>query len=369
MIQYSILLLSIVIWPWASGFIRQIARFTCSNENSFGKNYVSQRKETTLWNNRHNGEVDVTTSQVFSLDSIRSTLVRQEETIIFALIERAQYRRNRVIYDAKDYGSTGELNANGVPISFMEYMLMETEKLHSKVRRYTSPEEHPFYPSLLPSPILPELNYPKLLVSEKGAVDVNSDLMSWYVDKIVNRLCLAGDDEQHGSSVLCDIAAMQALSRRVHYGKFVAESKFLADPLLYTRLVRAGDVVAILELLTNVEVERRVLRRAFVKASTYGQDITGTTEGYKVEPVLIADIYRDMIIPLTKDVEVRYLFRRCGESPPPPSEYFERCRGPLDAFDDPSALNELRVPTSDKGRLEKELSATRNEWDNPRWEA
>jgi chorismate mutase len=173
--------------------------------------------------------------------------------------------------------------------------------------------------------------------------------MRWYVSKIIDRLCLAGDDEQHGSSVLCDIAALQALSRRVHYGKFVAESKFLADPAVYTKLVAQGDVAGILELLTNVEVERRVLRRSFVKASTYGQDITGTTEGYKVDPMLIADIYRDMIIPLTKDVEVRYLFRRCGVQPPPAAEYFPLCRGPLDAFNDPAALKDLRVPPTRRG--------------------
>jgi hypothetical protein len=28
----------------------------------------------------------------------------------------------------------------------MEYILRETEQLHGKVRRYTSPDEHAFYP-------------------------------------------------------------------------------------------------------------------------------------------------------------------------------------------------------------------------------
>lgn len=51
------------------------------------------------------------------------------------------------------------------------------------------------------------------------------------------------------------------------------ESKFLSDPERYTNLVLDGDVAGILELLTNVEVEKRVLRRSFLKASTYGQDI------------------------------------------------------------------------------------------------
>lgn len=228
----------------------------------------------------------------------------------------------------------------------MYYLPILSIYAQSKVRRYTSPEEHPFYPSHLPNPILPELQFPPILVNKKSAVDVNNEVMRWYVDKIIDRVCLPGDDEQHGSSVLCDIAAMQALSRRVHYGKFVAESKFLQDPDTYTRLVKEGDTSSILDLLTNVEVERRVLRRSFVKASTYGQDIAGITEGYKVDPMLIADIYRDMIIPLTKDVEVRYLFHRVGVNPPSPETYYAKCRGPLDAFDDPDKLKDLKTPSS-----------------------
>lgn len=266
-----------------------------------------------------------------------------EETIIFALIERAQYRKNYAIYDPK---RTYLRNVYGAPLSFLEWMLIETEKLHAKVRRYTSPEEHPFFPAFLPAPILPELKYPEILIAGKNIVNVNAEVMRWYVEKIIDRLCLSGDDEQHGSSVLCDITAMQALSRRVHYGKFVAESKFLKSPEEFTRLVKEGNATGIVALLTNVEVERRVLRRAFVKASRYGQDITGDTPGYKVEPQLIADIYRDMIIPLTKDVEVRYLYHRVGCTPPSPDQYYELCRGPLDAFVEPNALNDLDVPKS-----------------------
>lgn len=39
-----------------------------------------------------------------------------------------------------------------------------------------------------------------------------------------------------------------------------------------------------------------------------------------------------MIIPLTKDVEVRYLFNRVGVEPPTPDTYFNLCAGPYDAF-------------------------------------
>lgn len=41
---------------------------------------------------------NITTRDLLSLDYIRSTLIRQEETIIFALIERAQFRQNDIVY-------------------------------------------------------------------------------------------------------------------------------------------------------------------------------------------------------------------------------------------------------------------------------
>jgi chorismate mutase len=251
------------------------------------------------------------------------------------LIERAQYRRNHQIYDSK---ANKLRSAYGAPLSFLEWMLIETERLHAKVRRYTSPEEHAFYPQFISQPILPELDYPQILKVDKNMININGEIMRWYVAKIIDRLCAHGDDEQYGSSVLCDITAMQAISRRIHYGKFVAESKYLTDPETYKDLIYKNDAIGILQLLTNVEVEKNVLKRAYLKASTYGRDITGTMEGYKVDPILIVDIYRDMIIPLTKDIEVRYLYLRHGIYPPAPETYFELCRGPQVNFDNITSI-------------------------------
>ena len=76
----------------------------------------------------------VKTSDILSLDSIRSTLIRQEETIIFAIIERAQFRQNDVVYEQGGFGDLGvPLGANpdyfkerSEPLSFLEYMLIGT---------------------------------------------------------------------------------------------------------------------------------------------------------------------------------------------------------------------------------------------------
>lgn len=197
--------------------------------------------QSTLNGEEHSTADDldnVKTVDVLSLQSIRNSLVRQEETIIFALIERAQYRQNSIVYEKGGFGnlgipvgSTPPENEHEEGLSFLEYMLVGTEALHCGVRRYTSPEEHAFFPERLPDgpmQALPRLDYPSDLLSNVGgasAVNFNKVLLKKYIDFIVPSLTRQGDDEQHGSTVLADIQVLQALSRRIHYGKFVAESK------------------------------------------------------------------------------------------------------------------------------------------------
>lgn len=106
------------------------------------------------------------------------------------------------------------------------------------MRRYTSPEEHAFFPGHLPDPVLPPLTYPRLLAP--NSVDVNPQVLSRYINEIVPALCKPGDDEQHGSSALCDITALQAISKRIHLGKFVAETKFQVGGVGRQAARRAG---------------------------------------------------------------------------------------------------------------------------------
>lgn len=39
-------------------------------------------------------------------------------------------------------------------------------------------------------------------------------------------IAAAGDDGNYGSAATLDVLCLQALSKRIHYGKFVAEAKF-----------------------------------------------------------------------------------------------------------------------------------------------
>ncbi len=91
----------------------------------------------------------MTAAPKFNLDAIRSELIRQEETIIFALIERgifsglllpallysknlylilAQFKQNLAIYKPGLYEK--------FQCSFLEYFLGEVERVHSATRLY-----------------------------------------------------------------------------------------------------------------------------------------------------------------------------------------------------------------------------------------
>jgi len=59
------------------------------------------------------------------------------------------------------------------------------------------------------------------------------------LEKILPMICEDADDKrEYGSTANCDLNALQAISKRIHYGKFVAEAKFQAQPEEYGKLIR-----------------------------------------------------------------------------------------------------------------------------------
>ncbi len=250
-----------------------------------------------------------------ALASIRSTLIRQEDTIIFALIERAQFKINDVCYSTKA-PQFAQLTAKHS--SFLDTMLLETERLHARVRRYTGPDEHAFFPDKLPPPELPLIDFPPTL--HPCAVNLNAQIKDLYIHKVMPAICEPGDDGQHGSTAVADISVLQAISKRVHYGMFVAESKMRSQFDEFSRLIRAGDQQAIMDLLTYKAVEERVLRRVRRKACTFGRDVeaddnpAADDSPMKVDPEAIVRLYADFIIPLTKEAELQYLLQRLGNT-------------------------------------------------------
>ena len=80
------------------------------------------------------------------------------------------------------------------------------------------------------------------------------------------------EQENYGSAATCDVSCLQALSRRIHYGKFVAEAKFRKETERFVEMIKRGDRRGIDEAITDAKVERKVLERLRLKAKTYGTD-------------------------------------------------------------------------------------------------
>ncbi|EKV10603.1 Chorismate mutase [Penicillium digitatum] len=248
--------------------------------------------------------------KALDLANIRFQLIRLEDTITFHLIERVQFPLNKTVY------VPGGVKIPNSELSLLDYLLREQERIQSRVRRYQSPDEYPFFPDVLEEPILQPLEYPRIL--HENDVCVNDVIKERYIREVLPAVCpkFGREDrgetqENYGSSATCDVACLQALSRRIHFGKFVAESKFQKDPETFVRLIKAEDRAGIDAAITNSAVELKVLERLGLKAKTYGTDPAFPDEnGPKINIDAVVAMYKECVIPLTKIVEVEYLMQR-----------------------------------------------------------
>ncbi len=73
----------------------------------------------------------------------------------------------------------------------------------------------------------------------------------------------AGQSESAGITsgrtlIQCACRNAQALSKRIHYGKFVAEAKFRSQTAKYAELIERQDAEGIMDALTDRLVELKV---------------------------------------------------------------------------------------------------------------
>ena len=81
---------------------------------------------------------------------------------------------------------------------------------------------------------------------------------------------------------------------------------------MYTELIRKRDIQGLIDSITNTEVEEKILARLTRKAEVYGVDPMGDNSQRKITPEYLVRIYKNVVIPITKEVEVEYLLRRLG---------------------------------------------------------
>ncbi|EDO14998.1 hypothetical protein Kpol_376p11 [Vanderwaltozyma polyspora DSM 70294] len=245
---------------------------------------------------------------VLDLQNIRNELVRMEDSIIFKFIERSHFPTCPAVYDPNHELLTIP-NFEG---SFLDWALMHAEITQSQLRRFESPDETPFFPDHILDPILPSIHYPQVLAPYASEVNYNNKIKHTYIEKIIPLISkYQGDQEENFGSVTgCDIELLQSLSRRIHFGKFVAEAKYQSDIPLYTKLIKDKDINGIMENITNSAVEEKILERLILKAEVYGVDPANKEGERRITPEYLVKIYKEIVIPITKEVEVDYLLRR-----------------------------------------------------------
>ncbi|MBP7494756.1 MAG: chorismate mutase [Spirochaetales bacterium] len=237
------------------------------------------------------------------LNEIAAFLEGLEETIIYKLIDRIQFKRNEEVYKPGASGFPGET------ASLFELRLRYQEEMDSLFGRFNVPEERPFNKQL-PPPRRQRIDPDSPLhIRDFDGVNLTPQILQSYLD-LLPRICSPGDDGHYGSSCEHDVYALQAISRRIHYGAFyVGEAKYRSNPSMFQTVLKEGNRASLLEALTRKEVEDQILSRVRQKAETIQATIR-TPIRTQLNAAVVADFYRDTIIPLTKEGELLYLQHR-----------------------------------------------------------
>jgi len=239
-----------------------------------------------------------------SLDTIASNLAGLEETLIYKLLDRAQFAGNAGAYRPGQSRFQPPETA-----SLFELRLLYQETLDTQFGRYRIPEERPFHLGLPAPRRIPPVADTGLVIRDLETVNVTGLIRQSYLEWLP-QLSGVEDDGQWGSSVEHDVICLQALARRIHYGAmYVGESKFREDSVRFAALVAAQDDAGLSEAITRAEVEERVLARVRAKVEAV-QSVSDPELRRLVNPDTLVDFFRSTIIPLTKDGEIRYLYQR-----------------------------------------------------------
>ncbi|KAL3023289.1 hypothetical protein AAZX31_04G059500 [Glycine max] len=213
----------------------------------------------------------------YTVDSARASLVRQEDTIIFGLIERARFPLNSPTYN-QSYTSIPQFRG-----TLLDFLVRHTEAIQAKAGRYINPEENPFFPENLPPSVVPRYPFSQFLHPAAALININNAIWKLYFDELLPMFVASGDDGNYAQTAATDLSLLQ-------------------------------DKGALMKLLTYESVEEMVVKRVKKKAMVFGQevsldrDVKGIT--YKVDPSVVSLLYQKWLIPLTKNVEVEYLLNR-----------------------------------------------------------
>jgi chorismate mutase len=244
------------------------------------------------------------TMKQISLPEISQRLESYEETIVFKLIDRAQYAADTIIYERGKSGFKGAGN-----LSLLELRLRFQEQMDTQFGKFCIPEERPFIKSSSAPRRKAMVDDRGILIEDCNIINLTEDIMMGY-RAIIPLICETIDDGHYGSAVEHDVYALQAISRRIHFGSlYAAEAKYTADPESFKKLIADGDQDGIMKRLTRKAVEDNIIKRVREKTEST-QALVNKDIRRVIKPEVVVQFYQECIIPLTKRGQVQYLLNR-----------------------------------------------------------
>lgn len=227
---------------------------------------------------------------------VRDFLEALEYDVVTQLIIRGQYAFNPQVYEQGD----------------LDDMLLHHEIGYSnpRFRRYAHPTERPFNEKLEP-PAAEKRVFKDVHLDDYKLIRMSAKIMDGYMGLLPN-LCLEEDDEQHGSSVEHDIPALMTIATRIHSGIYVAEMKYLNNPELFDSLIASRDRDELLKEIRDKPQEDNVLERVHEEVISQNKGRENKSRFRTIQPEVVVDLFRDAIIPLTKEVQLLYLLNRAA---------------------------------------------------------
>ncbi|KAI9116160.1 hypothetical protein K1719_013090 [Acacia pycnantha] len=166
-----------------------------------------------------------------SLSDFTQTATRLEDAVVFSLWERSLYSPHK-----HAYGATSRSPSFGsAPGSILDSLLVRIEHLRALSGFYCLHDDMPFNPHALPKStdalIPPPVRPVPIPLDPRGAkINMTGSIWWRYLNIITQLVSPQGGDDDDGllaHCLFCDIKCLQAISRRVHFFKFIAEGKFL----------------------------------------------------------------------------------------------------------------------------------------------
>ena len=221
--------------------------------------------------------------------TIRPGLDILANEIVIALKKRTRFPHNPQVYEPG-------LVRTDPTVSLLHYVLGKVEHTHAALGRYTFASQESFTDTGGIAAII--MRTPPVSPIRRMPSGMGDRLTGFYLGWI-REVCHEGtDSDTFGETVTSDVDALLGILERINLGKYVAESKYVANPEGFART--GGERAGILELIVKKDREAQVYDLARRLA-----------EHYELESGPVIEVFQWMV-DATIDVEVAYVRMRLG---------------------------------------------------------